>query len=62
MKARLAAIAFAGFLTLVVIAVGFSALGQAQDAGVASAATVERSDQGGENPAVSSFKFVCPFH
>ncbi len=62
MKARIAAIAVIALLSLSVIAIGFSALGEAQDATAASSAPVGESLESGDNTAVSAFKFVCPFH
>ena len=61
MKYKIAAIAIIALLTLSVIAVGFSALGEAQDATAASTAAQEPAGNG-DNVAVSAFKFVCPFH
>ena len=63
MKARIAAIAVISLLTLAVIAVGFSAVGQTRDAAAATdAAATAMAQDGEDNPAVSTFKFVCPFH
>ncbi len=62
MKAKIAAIAVIALLTLSVIAVGFSALGEAQNATAASTASAEPVRNGDDNAAVSAFKFVCPFH
>jgi hypothetical protein len=61
MKARVAAFAVIALLTLSAVAVGFSALGEAQDAAAASTKATERTPEG-DNVAVSAFKFVCPFH
>ena len=61
MKPKFAAIAVIALLTLSVVAVGFSALGEAQDATAAST-TAEPARSGDDNAAVSAFKFVCPFH
>ena len=61
MRAKIAAIAVIALLTLSVIALGFSALGEAQDATAAST-EAEPAQDGGDNAAVSAFKFVCPFH
>ena len=58
MKARIAAIAVIVLLTLSVFAVGFSALGEPQDI----TAAAESGQESGETSAVSTFKFVCPFH
>ena len=60
MKAKIATIAVIGFLTLTVIALGVSALGEAQDASAAtSKAAVESSNLGdGDNTVVTAFKFV----
>ena len=61
MKVRLAAIAVIGLLTLSAIAMGFSALGDAPD--VSASATAQQTTQvDGDNAAMSTFKFVCPFH
>ena len=62
MKARVAAIAVIALLTLSVIAVGFSALGEARDATAASTSAAEPARNEDDNAAVSAFKFVCPFH
>ena len=62
MKARIAAIAVIGLLTLSVIAVGFSALGETRGATAASTAAAEAPQGGDNNTAVATFKFVCPFH
>ena len=62
MKAKIAAIAVIALLTLSVIAVGFSAVGEAQDATASSIASAEQERSGEDNAAVSAFKFVCPFH
>ncbi len=59
MKARIAAIAVIVLVTLSVFAVGFSALGEPQDI---TAAAAESGQESGETSAVSTFKFVCPFH
>ena len=61
MKARIAVIFVIALLTLSVFAVGFSALGEAQDATAAST-TAETVRNGDVNTAISTFKFVCPFH
>ena len=62
MKPKIAAIAVIALLTLSVIAVGFSALGETQNATAASTASAEPGRNGDDNAAVSAFKFVCPFH
>ncbi len=62
MKAKIAAIAVIGLLTLSVIAVGFSALGETRDGVASNAQAAERTQAADENAAVSAFKFVCPFH
>ena len=62
-KARLAAVFVIVLLTASVFALGFSALGSAQD-GTAASGVVGggQSQANGDNAAVSAFKFVCPFH
>ena len=60
MKAKVAAIAVIGLLTLAVFAVGFTALGEAESS--AAASPVAPAAEPGGNAAVSAFKFVCPFH
>ena len=61
-KARIAAIAVIVLLSLSVVALGFSALGEARDT-TAAPSTVSEEPQGvGDNAAISAFKFVCPFH
>ena len=63
MKPKLAAIAIIGLITLSVFAVGFSALNEAGGASAsAAAAQSDAMENGDENAAVSTFKFVCPFH
>ena len=62
MKARIAAIAVIALLTLSVVAVGFSALGEAGDAAASNTQTIGTAQEGDDNAAVSAFKFVCPFH
>ena len=62
MQARIAAIAVISLLTLSVIAVGFSALGEAGDAAASNAQATGTAQDEGDNAAVSAFKFVCPFH
>ncbi len=63
MKARIAAIAVIGLLTLSVIAVGVSAVGETRSAtATAAAEPAPGQDVGNDNAAVSAFKFVCPFH
>ena len=59
-KARIAAIAVVLLLTLSVFALGFSALNEARNTGAAGTTTI--TQDGGDNAAVSAFKFVCPFH
>ena len=56
-KGKIAVIAVIAFLTLTFFAIGYSALEQVEG----SAASVERTDSGGQtddNIAVSAFKFV----
>lgn len=60
MKAKVAAIAVIGLLTLSVFAIGFTALGEAENS--AAASSVTPATEPGDNAAVSAFKFVCPFH
>ena len=62
MKARIAAVAVITLLTLSVIAVGFSELAETRDAEAANASSAEPTQDGGDNAAVSTFKYVCPFH
>ena len=62
MKARVAAIAVISLLTLSVFAVGASALGDTRDAEASASATAEPTQNGGDNAALSTFKYVCPFH
>ena len=63
MRARIAAISVIGLLTLSVIAAGFSALGDTRDATAAATSPAGAPlTNGGDNTAVSAFKFVCPFH
>ena len=61
MKARVAVISVVVLLTLSVFAVGYSALGEAEDV-TASSNAKEESRNGDENAAVTAFRFVCPFH
>ncbi len=65
MKAKIAAIAVIGLLTLSVIAVGLSAInagvGDVQSSAPAAAAA-ESAQDGDGNAAVTTFNFVCPFH
>ncbi len=60
MKAKVAVIAVVGLLTLSVIAIGFTAVSEAENS--ASANTSVPAAESADNMAVSSFKFVCPFH
>ena len=62
MKARIADVAVITLLTLSVVAVGSSALGETRDAEAANAAAAEPLQDVGDNAAVSTFKYVCPFH
>ena len=59
MKARIAAIAVIGLLTLSVIAIGVSAGGQVQGDAPTATASVENQD---DYAVESAFKMVCPFH
>ena len=49
-------------MTIAAIAMGYTALGQAENAKVSAASAAPGADRGDENTAVSTFKFVCPFH
>ena len=60
MKAKIAAITIIGLLTLSVIAVGFSAVGDVQSN--PSEPLAQSGQETGDTAAVSAFKFVCPFH
>jgi hypothetical protein len=63
LKARFAAIAIVGLLTLSVIAFGFSAVGEVRGGAPAVATSADQPTQdGSDNTALSTFKFVCPFH
>lgn len=54
-KSKLAIVALIAFLTLSFFAIGYSAMDEAQGN---SAAVQQPAKQGGNNPAISAFKFV----
>jgi hypothetical protein len=64
MRTKFAAIVVVSLLTLSAIAVGASALGPERDATDASSNTIsmDSGQVSGDSAAVSTFKFVCPFH
>ncbi len=60
MRAKVAAIAVIGLLSLSVIAIGFTAVSGAESS--AAAATSASAAESDANAALSTFRFVCPFH
>ena len=59
-RARFLALLVVVILSVAIIAVGFSALGQTRDS--EAYIVYGESTQADDNSAVSAFKFVCPFH
>ena len=68
MKPKLVAILVVGLLSVSIVATAVAAISQAvaEEPGASSVAlgsyTNEIGDTNGDNPAVSAFRFVCPFH